>query len=58
GSMRFLFRLLGAQGQGAGASFASLLLFDGGYCQELSNTGYRDGRDNAESIRRFFESSE
>ncbi|MBF8269574.1 MAG: patatin-like phospholipase family protein [Gammaproteobacteria bacterium] len=33
GSMRFLFRLLGAQGQGAGASFASLLLFDGGYCQ-------------------------
>jgi NTE family protein len=53
-SMRLLFRLLGARGQGAGASFASFLLFDGGFCQELSNTGYRDGRDNAEAIRRFF----
>ena len=54
GSMRFLFRLLGARGQGAGASFASFLLFDGGFCQELSNTGYRDGRDNADAIRKFF----
>jgi len=54
GSMRLLFRLLGARGQGAGASFASFLLFDGGFCQELSNTGYRDGRDHAEAIRKFF----
>ena len=49
-----LLRLLGARAQGAGASFASFLLFDGGFCQELSNTGYRDGRDNADSIRKFF----
>lgn len=53
-SMRLLLRLLGARAQGAGASFASFLLFDGGFCQELSNTGYRDGRDNADSIRKFF----
>jgi NTE family protein len=53
-NMRLLFRLLGARGQGAGASFASFLLFDGGFCQELSNTGYCDGRDNAEAIRKFF----
>lgn len=53
-SMRLLLRLLGAREQGAGASFASFLLFDGGFCQELSNTGYRDGRDNADAIRKFF----
>ena len=53
-SMRLLLRLLGARAQGAGASFASFLLFDGGFCQELSNTGYRDGRDNADAIRKFF----
>jgi len=53
-SMRLLLRLLGARAQGAGASFASFLLFDGGFCQELSNMGYRDGRDNADSIRKFF----
>lgn len=53
-SMRLLLRLLGARDQGAGASFASFLLFDGGFCQELSNTGYRDGRDYADSIRKFF----
>ena len=53
-SMRLLFRILGAQERGAGASFASYLLFDGGFCQELSDTGYRDGMDNRESIRNFF----
>lgn len=53
-SMRLLLRMLGARTQGAGASFASFLLFDGGFCQELSNTGYRDGRDNSDSIRKFF----
>lgn len=53
-SMRLLLRILGARAQGAGASFASFLLFDGGFCQELSDTGYRDAHDNAEAIRNFF----
>ena len=53
-SMRLLFRLIGARAQGAGASFASFLLFDGGFCAELSDMGYRDAYDNAESIRKFF----
>jgi len=53
GSMRLLFRLIGAHGQGAGASFASYLLFDGGFCQELIDTGYRDALDSAADIRNF-----
>lgn len=53
-SMRLLFRLMGAEEDGSGASFASFLLFDGGFCQELSDTGYRDAHDNSESIIKFF----
>lgn len=53
-SMRLLFRILGAQDRGAGASFASYLLFDGGFCQELSDMGYRDAMDSADAIRAFF----
>ena len=53
-SMRLLFRILGAQDRGAGASFASYLLFDGGFCQELSDMGYRDAMDSAGDIRNFF----
>jgi NTE family protein len=52
-SMRLLFRLIGARGQGAGASFASYLLFDGGFCQELIDTGYRDALESAREIRSF-----
>lgn len=53
-SMRFMFRALGAQGRGAGASFASYLMFDGGFCTELMELGYRDAWAQAESIREFF----
>lgn len=52
-SMRFLFRMLGARGHGAGASFASYLMFDGGFCRELMELGYRDAWDQADSIRAF-----
>ena len=52
-SMRFLFRLIGARGRGAGASFASYLLFDGGFCNELIDAGYRDAIESAEEIRAF-----
>jgi NTE family protein len=54
-SMRFLFRMLGAEGRGAGASFASYLMFDGGFCKELMELGYRDAWEQAESIREFFD---
>jgi NTE family protein len=53
--MRFLFRMLGAEGRGAGASFASYLMFDGGFCKELMELGYRDAWEQAESIREFFD---
>ncbi|HEY3486907.1 MAG TPA: patatin-like phospholipase family protein [Gammaproteobacteria bacterium] len=56
-SMRFLFRILGAQGRGAGASFASYLMFEGGFCKELMALGYRDAWDQADSIRAFFKKS-
>jgi NTE family protein len=52
-SMRFLFRALGAQGRGAGASFASYLMFDGEFCKELMELGYRDACAQADSIRDF-----
>ncbi|HEX5057526.1 MAG TPA: patatin-like phospholipase family protein, partial [Gammaproteobacteria bacterium] len=52
-SMRFLFRSLGAQGRGAGASFASYLMFDGGFCTELMELGYRDAWEQADNIREF-----
>jgi NTE family protein len=52
-SMRFLFRMLGAHGRGAGASFASYLMFEGGFCKELMGLGYRDAWDQADSIRAF-----
>ena len=55
-SMRLLFRMLGARGRGAGASFASYLMFDGAFCRELMNTGYKDAWDSAESIKKFLAS--
>jgi NTE family protein len=53
-SMRLLFRMLGARGRGAGASFASYLLFDGGFCEELIEAGYQDAWENETAIRKFF----
>jgi NTE family protein len=45
-SLRLLFRLLGASARGAGASFASYLLFDGGFWPTTWPTGL-----NATSLR-------
>lgn len=52
-SMRMLFRMIGARGRGAGASFASYLMFDGGFCTELIDAGYRDAMENTDAIRAF-----
>ena len=54
-SMRLLFRLIGARGRGAGASFASYLMFDGGFLNELMDTGYRDAMESAADIAAFLE---
>ncbi len=53
-SIRFLFRIIGARGRGAGASFASYLMFDGGFCSDLIDAGYHDALDSAKDIRAFF----
>lgn len=53
-SMRLLFRVMGARGRGAGASFASYLMFDGGFCQELMQAGRSDALAEAPAIRKFF----
>jgi len=52
-SMRLLFRLIGARGRGAGASFASYLMFDGGFLNELMDAGYRDAMESAADIAAF-----
>ena len=47
-------RIIGARGRGAGASFASYLMFDGGFCNDLIDAGYRDALESAKDIRAFF----
>jgi NTE family protein len=54
-SMRLFFRVIGARGRGAGASFASYLLFDGGFCKALIDAGYRDALAGAAEIRKFLD---
>jgi NTE family protein len=54
-SIRLFFHLLGARGLGTGASFASYLMFDGDFCRELMDAGYRDAWDNADGIKKFFD---
>jgi NTE family protein len=54
-SMRLLFRVIGARGRGAGASFASYLMFDGGFLNELMDTGYRDAMESAADIAAFLQ---
>ena len=51
-SIRLLLRLLGASEE-HGRSFASYLLFDGGFCQELMACGRRDALEDADSIAEF-----
>jgi NTE family protein len=52
-TMRFLFRLIGATPRGAGASFASYLMFDGRFCARLMELGYRDAIRDRERISAF-----
>lgn len=52
-TMRLLFRLIGATPRGAGASFASYLMFDGRFCARLMELGYADALRDRERIAAF-----
>ena len=53
-ALKLFFRLLGASQRGAGASFASYLMFDGAYCERLMACGYADACADRERIESFF----
>jgi NTE family protein len=44
-AMRSLMKTTGATGKGGGASFASYLLFEPGFCKELISQGYQDAME-------------
>ena len=56
-SLRLLFNTLGLSKRGAGASFASYLMFDGGFCWELMQLGYKDAMQQKERVRAFLHGS-
>lgn len=53
-AVRFAMRMIGATEGGSGASLASYLLFEKGFCKELIDLGYRDAMAQRESILEFF----
>ncbi len=53
-AMRIAMRMIGAAEGGGGASLASYLLFEKGFCKELIDLGYRDAMAQRESILEFF----
>ena len=57
-SLRLFWRLLGAGPRGAGASFASYLMFDGNFCARLMDLGYADTRRERERVRLFLANGE
>ncbi len=52
--MRIAMKVIGATEQGGGASLASYLLFEEGFCKELIDCGYRDAMAKREDILAFF----
>ena len=52
-SMRTLLKTIGATRSGGGASLASYLLFENGFCQALMEYGYQDAMKMREQIRQF-----
>lgn len=55
-SLRVFLKTIGATKPGGGASLASYLLFESGYCRELIKHGYRDCLEQADTVREFLRS--
>lgn len=53
GTMRFLFKRLGANNRGGGSSLASYLMFESGFIQELIACGYEDAMSLKSEIKAF-----
>ena len=53
-SVRLFLRAIGATTRSSGASAASYLLFEPGFCGKLLDLGYRDALDCRDRIRAFF----
>lgn len=53
-AMRHVMARVGATEEGGGGSFASYLLFEQGFINELMNHGYRDAMAQKEAIEAFF----
>ena len=53
-AMRTLLRITGATPAGGGTSLASYLLFEGPFCRELIDCGYRDAMAHRDMLEEFF----
>jgi len=53
-SMRSMLRMTGATPTGGGTSMASYLLFEGAFCRELIDCGYRDAMAQEDALMDFF----
>jgi len=53
-AMRTLLNVTGATPRGGGTSLASYLLFQGDFCRELIDAGYRDALEQKEMLEHFF----
>ena len=53
-AMRMAMRVTGATGRGGGASLASYLMFQRGFCRELIDIGYRDAMAQRDDVLDFF----
>ncbi len=53
-AMRTVLNITGATPKGGGTSLASYLLFEGNFCRDLIDCGYRDAMDQRDMLEHFF----